>query len=129
MPKAFDRVKWNHLLTILQCLGFSTHWCNLIKSCISSTTFYVLNGIPFGEFKPSRGIRQGDALSPYLFILDSEGLTIIFSSAEKKVIIAGVKIATDAPSITHLLFADYLLVFSKVDVHVLQNLKGLLKKN
>lgn len=128
MPKAFDGVKWNHLLTILQCLGFSTHWCNLIKSCISSTTFYVHNGIPFGEFKPSRGIREGEALSPYLYILASDGLTIIFSSTEEKDTIVGVKIARDAPSITHLLFADYLFVFSKVDVHVLQNLKGLLRK-
>ncbi|RDX96987.1 putative ribonuclease H protein, partial [Mucuna pruriens] len=49
---------------------FTDHFCKLINSCVSSTHMQVLfNGVPIGEFSPSRGVRQGDPISPYSFVL------------------------------------------------------------
>lgn len=70
MEKAYDRLKWPFLLTMLEKLGFCPVW---IKECISSPSFSVLvNGVPGSSFRPSRAIRLGDPLSPYLFILCAE---------------------------------------------------------
>ena len=57
----------------MNTLGFSTEWCKLIMVCVTSVQYEVLiNGNPHGDIKPTRGIRQGDPLSPYLFVLCTE---------------------------------------------------------
>jgi hypothetical protein len=85
-----------------------------IRICISMTSFSILiNGSPFGMFSPSQGLQQRDPLSPFLFILGTEVLSHLFHQQESLDLLKGIKIGKHYPSITHLLFADDLLIFAK----------------
>ena len=93
-------------------MGFPEVWVDRVMSCVSSPSFSVLiNGKPYGLIHPSRGIRQGDPLSPYLFLLCAKGFTSLLQKAKLDGIIHGVSICRRAPSISHLLFADDSLLF------------------
>ena len=74
MKKVYDRIEWNYVFTTLKKLGFHNTFVEWIKSCISTISFSVLNNnIPGKQFKPIRGLRQGDPLPHiYLFILYAE---------------------------------------------------------
>lgn len=75
-------------------LGFSSNYVKLVMKCISSASFSVLvNGQPSRTFIPSRGLKQVNPLSPFLFVLCAEGLSTLLRDAEKKKLIHGVKIA------------------------------------
>ena len=81
MAKAYDRVEWGYLFSVMRALGFSEAWSLLIMKCVSSVSFSVrVNGVFSEPFKPSRGIRQGDPISPYLFLLAAEGLLCLLKS-------------------------------------------------
>ncbi|XP_050248972.1 uncharacterized protein LOC126696245 [Quercus robur] len=78
MSKAYNRVEWIWLEKIMQKLGFDDKWCALIMNCVTTISYYVkINGKPKGHIVPSRGIRKGDPLSPYLFSLCAEGLSTL----------------------------------------------------
>jgi hypothetical protein len=129
MEKAFDKMEWKLILAIMQHLGFHDTWLKWIESCISSTSFSILlNGSPFGLFSPKRGLRQGDPLSPFLFILGSELLSRLLLKEERIGNIKGMKIARASPAINHLLFADDLLLFGKASLLEAASIKGCLDK-
>lgn len=95
-------------------LGFDPHSTELIMSCVSSVTyFFLVNGEVIGYIAPTRGIRQGDPLSPYLFILCAEGLTSLFTRYERLGFIHEVSICREATNISHLLFADDNFLFMR----------------
>jgi hypothetical protein len=81
---------------------------------ISSVSFSVLfNGSPLDEFRPSRGIRQGDPISPYLFLIAAEGLSGLLKQSRQSSLLKGIRVAPTAPAVNHLLFADDSLLFVK----------------
>jgi hypothetical protein len=97
-------------------LGFADAWIKLIMTCVRSVNYYVvINGNVVGRIFPSRGIRQGDPISPYLFIICAETLNSLLRHAQLKGTISGVPTSIKGPKITHLFFADDSLIFCKVN--------------
>lgn len=128
MSKAFDRVEWPFLIDVLKRFGFSDSWCNIIYQCISTTSISVLlNGSPCTAYKPSRGLRQGDPLPPYLFILCMKSFSRYLLHAEECHLIHGFKVSKEAPSISCLLFADDCLLFTKATHDEANSLMSLIK--
>ncbi|KAF5481094.1 hypothetical protein F2P56_001779 [Juglans regia] len=112
MSKANNRLEWSFLETVMRKIGFNSRWIALILRCVSTVSYSLLiNGIPQSNFQPSRGIRQGDPLSPYLFILCSEALTQLINKAELARQITGIPIAMGKLYITHLFLADDCMLF------------------
>jgi hypothetical protein len=92
-------------------LGFYSQFVQLIMACVSSVRYKIrFNSYETESFTPTRGIRQGDPLSPYLFLLCAEALSCILNHAENNSSINGVKVCREAPMVSHLLFADDSLI-------------------
>lgn len=102
IQKAYDRVEWNFLLAVLRNFSFDARWVGLISQWIVEFSI-LLNGSPFGHFPASRGLGQGDPLSPFLFILVFEVLSHILLRVEGEGSIGGLQLNNSAPKISHLL--------------------------
>ncbi|KAL0430488.1 UNVERIFIED_CONTAM: putative mitochondrial protein [Sesamum radiatum] len=112
ISKAYDRVEWPFLWEVMGKLGFSSVFIDLVMLCVSSVSYsFVLSGSQFGSITPQKGLRQGDPLSPYLFLLCTESLCSLFREADAHDIIPGVAVCRGAPRISLLLFADDTMVF------------------
>ena len=95
-------------------MGFHQKWIGLMLECISTVSYSILiNGEPHGNIHPSRGLRQENPLSPYLFLLCAERLHSVIKKAESSGDIHGVSLCRGGPKITHLFFADDSLLFTK----------------
>jgi len=92
MEKAFDSMEWNFLLKIFKLLGFNPIWINWISQCLSTSSFSILlDGAPYVKFVPMRGLKQGDPLYPFLFILGLEILSRLLMKEESMGILHGIK--------------------------------------
>ena len=128
MSKAYDWVEWIFLEEIMRKMGFSERWINLTMICVKTVTYFVLvNGEPRGLIHPSRGIRQGDPLSPFLFLLCTEGLNRLIKNADLKGDIHGFFLCRRGPKLTHLLFADDSLLFCRATVEECANVLNILE--
>ncbi|KAL5856995.1 hypothetical protein ACOSQ3_004453 [Xanthoceras sorbifolium] len=113
MSKAYDRVEWGFLEAIMLRLGFSSTWVALSMRCVTSVSFsFLINGIVCDLLKASKGLRQGDPLSPYLFILCAEGLSSFLYYEALMGSISSFRCSRGGPKLTHLFFADDCLIFS-----------------
>lgn len=80
--KAYDRVEWSFLEDITRKLGFNEKWITLMITCVKSVSYFILlNGDPKGFIKPTRGIRQRDPFSPFLFLLCTKCLHSLITQA------------------------------------------------
>lgn len=117
IKKAFDSIEWLSIVAVMTRMGFPETFMAWIYTCISSPTFTIMiNGHGAGYFSSSRGIRQGDPISPYIFILVMEMMSCILKDrVENKRFKTHPKCGR--PLITSLMFADDIVIFAKPDQH------------
>ena len=128
ISKVYDWVKWHFLKGIMLRLGLLEVWIDRVMTCVTTPTFSVcINGKAYGNITPSRGIRQGDPLSPYLFLLCAEGFSSLLAKAKGEGQIHGVSICKRAPSISHLLFANDSLLFCRANQEEVQAISEVLR--
>ncbi|KAL0431917.1 UNVERIFIED_CONTAM: hypothetical protein Sradi_0817700 [Sesamum radiatum] len=112
VSKAYDRVEWVFLERVLGRLGFNEGFVRLVMKYVTTVSFsFLLNGEQFGILRPEQGLRQGDPLSPYFFLFCAEAFSGLIRKAESEGTIEGVAVSRKAPSVSHLLFADDMLIF------------------
>ena len=115
IEKVYDHVNWKLLFAVLRKMGFGERWIKWVGWCISTAKFYVLvNGSPSGFFQSLRGLRQGDPLSPYLFMIAMEVFRCLLRRAISGGFLSGWWVrdrSGDGILISHLLFVDDTLVF------------------
>ena len=110
--KAFDSLDWSFVLEVLAARGFGSRWISWIHNILRSAKARVLiNGVQHGYIRCKRGLRQGDPLSPLLFALAADTLSAMFTHALKSKVLVGVPIGSSG-SISHLQYADDLIIFS-----------------
>jgi hypothetical protein len=128
IEKAYDHVNWNFLLYMLRRCGFSDKWRQWIFACVFTARFSILvNGTSHGFFPSSRGLRQGDPLSPLLFIIIMEALSRMLERAVERGLLSGFMVGKSNGielMISQLLFADDTLIFCGADLTQLRHLRG-----
>ncbi|KAL0309137.1 UNVERIFIED_CONTAM: hypothetical protein Sradi_5856000 [Sesamum radiatum] len=127
MSKAYDRVERSFLRRVLLRLGFESEFVELIMLLVTIVSYpLTLNGEPFGYFHIERGIRQGDPLSPYLFIFCAKTFSCLIQKTEAQGAIQGIQISSEAPSISHLLFTDDNLLFCRAIERQIEEIRSIL---
>ncbi|KAA0048127.1 reverse transcriptase [Cucumis melo var. makuwa] len=121
IEKAFDRINWKFIDFLLKKKGLPKKWRQWTKSYITTVQYSILiNGKPRGKIKPKRGIRQGDPISPFIFVLAMDYLSYLLKHLENLNKIKGT-IIKDI-NLTHLLFKDDILLFIQDDDESIGNL-------
>jgi hypothetical protein len=127
LKKAYDHVNWDFLLYMLQRCVFGERWRKWIKFCVSAVKFSILvNGTPTGFFQSLQEIRQGDPLSPLLFVVVMEALSRMLNESMLQSLLSGFSVGikdNEALVVNHLLFADDTLIFCGAQAEHVQNLR------
>lgn len=126
--KAFDRVKWTFVYDVLRAMNFGSTWIAWIQKFFASSYISVLvNGSPTTEFQPSRGLRQGDPLSPLLFNLVGEALSCMIKTGARENLFRGITLKEGSVQMTHLQFADDVILFLNDDYSSILGIKRILQ--
>lgn len=111
MSKSYDRVEWAYLKGLLLAMGFDASWVKKVKFCVTYVTFSVIiNDQPFGKIRPKYGLRQEDLLSPFLFVICTEGLIHELYKVGLEKELYGIQFSGQGPMIHHMLFADDIIL-------------------
>jgi len=128
LAKAFDKINWTFIKAILTAFGFCDNLIQWIMGLISSSFFSILiNGVPSKCFSPSRGIRQGDPLSPFIFVLAAEGLGRLI---KQKILVGrlkGLNLHRGSETQSHQQFVDDTMLMAHPAVQEARELKGILR--
>ncbi|RVW92839.1 LINE-1 retrotransposable element ORF2 protein [Vitis vinifera] len=125
--KAYDHVSWDFLDHVMEKKGFNPRWRKWIRGCLSSVSFAILvNGNAKGWIKASRGLRQGDPLSPFLFTIVADVLSRMLLRAEERNVFEGFRVGRNRTRVSHLQFADDIIFFSSTREEDLLTLKSVL---
>ncbi|KAM0043628.1 putative RNA-directed DNA polymerase [Helianthus debilis subsp. tardiflorus] len=126
--KAFDSISWDFMESVLAQMGFPPLWRTWVMgTLISARSSILVNGSPTAEFEIQKGVRQGDPLSPLLFILAMEALHIATDSAVNCNIFRGIATPGSGPTVSHLLYADDVLFVGEWSEENFHNLARLLR--
>lgn len=129
LEKAYDRLAWRFIKDTLEVAGFDNTWVRNIMACISTCRLGVIwNGEQLDWIEPSRGIRQGDAISPYIFVLCIERLSHIIRDLVRRGLWKGIRLNRGGPLLSHLLFADDMVLFSEASEEQIRVIKECLDK-
>lgn len=98
MSKAYERVEWKFIEVMLVKLGFNQKWVDLVSNCISTVSHSTtVNGDISKVFCPSRGLLLGETLSPYLFLICAEGLTVLIKQGARLGALKGISTCRRRP--------------------------------
>jgi ribonuclease HI/exonuclease III len=127
LSKAFDRASWQYIRAVLSSFGFDQTWINWVLNLTSSAFFSILvNGVPSKPFSPTRGIRQGDPLSPFLFVLLAEGLGRYIKASIFEGSLKGLPLHNIQPAPSHSQFVDDTLLMNSPTVQEATKLNSIL---
>ncbi|KAJ0878597.1 putative RNA-directed DNA polymerase [Helianthus annuus] len=126
--KAYDNVNWGFLINTLHQMGFGKKWCSWVSGILSSARASVLvNGSPTFEFGCSKGMRQGDPISPFLFVVAMEALSCLFNRACEENVFKGITLPDNNTNVSHLLFADDAMIMGIWDRENISNVIRILR--
>lgn len=122
--KVYDRLSWSFLDSVLERKGFRWRWRGWIQRCLKSTCFAVIiNGKPKSWFTASRGLKQGDPLSPFLFTLATDIMSRMLSKGVDRGFIEGLRVGRgEGLMVSHLQYADDAIMFTSANLDSLRNI-------
>lgn len=129
LSKAYDKLKWSFIWKILDEIGLPENVVHIIMSSITSVKTNVKwNGVRSDFFSPQRGIRQGEPISPYLFVLCMDKLSHLISQCVEEGSWIGLKAGRNGPIISHMMFADDLLLFGQANMEQMRRVLHVLEQ-
>lgn len=128
LEKAYDRVDWDFLSYLLWRMGFGVKWRRWIQECVLTVSFsIVVNGSPQGFFQAQRGLRQGDPLSPFRFVIIGEALSRMLSRAVEAKLISGCRVAFGGLTVLHIQFVDDTVIFYEANEEEVRNVNAIMR--
>jgi len=129
LEKAYDRVRWDFLQETLEAAGLSEGWTSRIMAGVTDPSMSVLwNGERTDSFVPARGLRQGDPLSPYLFVLCLERLCHLIEASVGKREWKPIAVSCGGSKLSHVCFADDLILFAEASVAQIRIIRRVLER-